>query len=85
VYPLLEQLESSYPLAPVHEAILARAERAGLPALDLAPVFAGQNSSHLWVHETDHHPNGTAHARAADAIVDWLRREHPGFLPGDAP
>jgi len=85
VYPLLEQLESEYPLQPVHAAIVSMAERAGLPALDLLPVFAGRSSSSLWVHDSDHHPNGSAHALAAEAVVTWLRRDVPGFLPGDGP
>lgn len=80
IYPLLEGLEGDYPLSSVHEKIAIIAKSAGLPVLDLAPAFAGQRSSDLWVHDTDHHPNGRAHALAAGAIIDWLRREHPDFL-----
>ncbi|MFO0949061.1 MAG: GDSL-type esterase/lipase family protein [Planctomycetota bacterium] len=80
IYPLLEGLEKEYPLAAVHAKVAALAKAAGLPVLDLAPAFAGQKSSELWVHDTDHHPNGRAQAIAAQAIIDWLRREHPDFL-----
>lgn len=80
LYPLLEGTESDYPLAEVHAFVAAAAQRAGLPVLDLAPVFRGQKSSDLWVHPVDHHPNGRAHQMAAAAIVEWLRRDVPGFL-----
>ena len=80
LYPMLEGIESEYPLADVHTYVAAAAKGAGLPVFDLAPVFRGQRSSDLWVHPVDHHPNGRAHELAAAAIVDWLRREVPGFL-----
>ncbi|MBX9792122.1 MAG: SGNH/GDSL hydrolase family protein [Pirellulales bacterium] len=80
LYPMLEGIESGYPLADVHAYVARAATRAGLPVLDLAPVFRGERSSDLWVHPVDHHPNGHAHELAAAAIVDWLRRDVPGFL-----
>lgn len=80
LYPLLEGLEGRYPLQAVHDRVAALARAAGLPVLDLAPAFAGMRTSSLWVHPTDHHPNGKAHAVAARAIIDWLRRQVPGFL-----
>jgi hypothetical protein len=80
LYPLLEGIESDYPLADVHAYVAEAAKRAGLPVLDLAPVFRGQKSSDLWVHPVDHHPNGRAHELAAKSIVEWLRRDVPGFL-----
>jgi len=80
LYPLLEGIESDYPLAAVHAYVAAAAQRAGLPVLDLAPVFRGHKSSDLWVHPVDHHPNGRAHELAAKAIIAWLRSDVPGFL-----
>ncbi len=80
MYPLLESLEGNYPLQPIHDRIGEMARAASLPVLDLAPVFRGQQTEKLWAHPTDHHPNSRAHAQAARAIVDWLRREVPGFL-----
>lgn len=85
LYPLLEGLEQNYQLQPVHDTFRRLAREAQLPVLDLAPVFAGQNSSDLQVDAADHHPNGTAHGIAARAIIDWLRRERPAFLPEAAP
>jgi hypothetical protein len=80
IYPLLESLERNYPFAQVHEHVAAMATRSGLDVLDLTPFFLGQDTSSLWVHATDHHPNGRANSIAAHAIVDWLRAKHPEFL-----
>ncbi len=80
IYPLMEGLERSYPFADIHERVAAIARKAGLPVMDLAPVFAGRKTSDMQVDSSDHHPNGKAHALAARAIVDWLRRDVPGFL-----
>ena len=80
LFPLMESLEQDYPLASIHEQIAAWAREAGLPTLDLAPVFRGMDTSSLQVHPCDHHPNGKAHAIAAKAIVQWLRSDVPGFL-----
>lgn len=79
LYPLMEGLEGEYPLTEVHRKVGAMAQAAGLPVLDLTPAFAGQRTADLWVHDSDHHPNGKAHAIAAKAIVGWLRTL-PGFL-----
>lgn len=84
IYPLMEGFESNYPLQPIHEKVKAMAEEAGLPVLDLTPAFAGQKTSSLWVHPTDHHPNGKANAIAAQAIVEWLKKDVPWFLDPNA-
>ncbi len=83
LYPLLEGTQGSYPLAAVHRRVQTMAEQAGLPVLDLAPVFRGQSPGTLWVHPTDHHPNGHANRLAAEAMAQWLRTL-PGFLPAES-
>ncbi len=80
LYPLLEDLEGAYPLQPVHDAVAAMARSSGLQVLDLAASFRGERTTALWVHPSDHHPNGRAHAIACRAIGEWLRRDVPGFL-----
>ncbi|MBX7166102.1 MAG: hypothetical protein K1X74_07110 [Pirellulales bacterium] len=80
LYPLLIDLESGYPLTPIHELVGRMAREAGLPTLDLLDVFRGRRTSDLWVYATDHHPNSQAHALAAEATVSWLRTDVPGFL-----
>ncbi len=79
LYPLLEGLEGTYPLAEVHARVATLAIERRLPVLDLAPFFQGQKSEALWVHPTDHHPNGHANRIAADAIRRWLLAM-PGYL-----
>jgi len=83
IYPLMEGFESAYPLQTIHEKVKAMAEEAGLPVLDLTPAFAGRKTSDLWVHPTDHHPNGKANAIAAQAIFEWLKKDVPWFLTPD--
>jgi hypothetical protein len=56
------------------------ARSAGLEVIDLAPAFAGRRTESLWVHPSDHHPNGSAHALAARALVEGLRGSANGFL-----
>lgn len=80
IYPLMEGLERSYPFAEIHARVAEMARRAGIPALDLAPVFAGCDTQSLWVHPADHHPNGKAHRMAAERIAKWLSEEVPGYL-----
>ena len=80
IYPLMEGFESGYPLLSIHEKVKAMAEEAGLPVLDLTSAFAGQKTSDLWVHSTDHHPNGKANAIAAQKIIEWLKKDVPWFL-----
>jgi hypothetical protein len=80
LYPLLEDLEGAYPLQSVHDSVAAMARDAGLDVLDLAPAFAGRSTSALWVHPSDHHPNGRGHAIAVLALTEGLRKSVPGFL-----
>jgi hypothetical protein len=80
LYPLMEQLESQYPLESVHNIVARLAQEAGLPVCDLAPAFAGQRTTEMQVHPVDHHPNSKAHKIAAEAIETWLRQNKPSFL-----
>ena len=80
LFPLLVEQGGEYPFAEIHRRVKAMAEQAGLPTLDLAPVFAGRAPCSLWVHPVDHHPNGEAHGLAADAVARWLRAEQAWFL-----
>ena len=73
VWPLFYQLEA-YPLTEVHELIGAVAQQEGIHSVDLLPLFAGQDARDYWVHPTDFHPNGRAHAEAAAflyAAIPW--------------
>lgn len=83
VYPLMVGLQRDYPLASIHELVARMANDVGLPVLDLAPAFAGQKTESMWVHTSDYHPNGKAHAIAAAEIARWLREDQPWFLEPD--
>ncbi len=83
LFPLMIGLDADYPLAGVHAKVADMARAAGLPVLDLVPAFAGQDAADLHVHVADHHPNGRAHAIAAEAIAAWLRSDVDGFLRAD--
>lgn len=80
LYPLLEDFEGGYPLQSVHDAVAGMARAAGLEVIDLASAFAAETTESLWVHPSDHHPNGRAHALAARALAEALRRSASGFL-----
>ena len=80
IYPLIYMLEEEYPFAGQHARMKRMAEKLGIPVLDLRSTFQGQETSNMYVHPTDRHPSGRAHALAARAIARWLKDEHPGFL-----
>ena len=71
VWPLFYQLEA-YPLTEVHEIIEAVAQQEGIHSVDLLPLFAGKDAQQYWVHPTDFHPNGRAHAEAAAFLYDAI-------------
>jgi len=75
IYPLMYELDGPYPLKPCHDEVVRRAKAAGLPVLDLAPFFAGRDTTSLQVHPIDHHPNGRAHEIAARAVAPWILAE----------
>lgn len=84
LYPLMFELERSYPLQPIHEKVAELARKAGLRVLDLAPAFHGLKAQSIQVNPCDHHPNGRAHAIAAEAIAQWLKKEAPDFFTSDS-
>ena len=73
IWPLFVGLEGPYPFAPVHETIGRFCQGAGIPVLDLLPVFEGRRSSDLWVHPVDRHPNEVAQALAAEALAPFVQ------------
>jgi GDSL-like lipase/acylhydrolase family protein len=83
VWPMLVDLGPDYPHRDKHAFIVRECERAGIPVLDLLPVFEGRDASALWAARDDHHPNGAALALAADAVARDLERR--GILAGTKP
>lgn len=60
-----------------HEQLAKYWEEAGIPHLDLLPTFSNVPPAELIVNPHDAHPNEHAHALAAAAIDEFLKREIP--------
>jgi hypothetical protein len=82
MFPLFSwNLDESYPLAYAHEAVRKTVEAAGLPLLDLFPIYRGQEQRLLEaVPDRDPHPNDVAHRLAAEELIFWL--DQRSLLPG---
>jgi lysophospholipase L1-like esterase len=72
IFPFLTELGNEYPFSKAHRKLMSFCKTAGLPALDLLPVFRRHANEDLTVNRFDSHPNETAHQIAADAIRDGL-------------
>ncbi|MBX7192986.1 MAG: hypothetical protein K1X94_13050 [Sandaracinaceae bacterium] len=75
LWPLLAQLEdeSRYPFRATHERIAQDLGARGLRVVDTLPSFVETETSSLWVHEVDHHPNAEGHRRFAEAVLPAVR------------
>ena len=75
LWPLLVGLESSgtYPFEAAHGQIRKGVERIGIPFVDLLDTLRGRDSSSLWVHSSDLHPNEIAQALVAPVLTDFAR------------
>lgn len=62
----------------VHDQLSQYWKERGVPHLDLLPVFSNIPPAKLVVNAHDAHPNEYAHALAAQAIDEFLKREIPG-------
>lgn len=71
-FPVLYQLDDSYPLKKEEALIKEAVLEAGGEFVDLFEKFKGQDSRKLWVHPVDHHPNEAAHKIAARAIIEAM-------------
>jgi len=83
LFPYLVDLAPDrYIYAEQHEKIAAAVDEAGLPFLDLWPLYAeiDPNGKRWWVLTWDSHPGPEAHQLAGEAIADRLRET---LGPGD--
>ena len=69
VFPVLYQLDDSYPFLPIHAMIQQEVASANGICIDLFPLLKGRDAAKLWVHPTDPHPNEIVHAVVAEAIA----------------
>jgi len=68
IFPLLIDLDDSYPFKAEHVLITRVGRENQMIAVDLLPAFVGLEPSSLWVKPTDSHPNARGHSIAAEAI-----------------
>ncbi|MBX3394738.1 MAG: SGNH/GDSL hydrolase family protein [Phycisphaerae bacterium] len=69
IWPVLWELDGRYPFKDIHGLISAFCAEQGIACVDLLETFTGLDASSLWVHPMDHHPNATAHDRAARLLL----------------
>jgi lysophospholipase L1-like esterase len=69
--PELHELDP-YAFEREHALVTAFVRSLGVPVLDLAPAFRGEDPQSLWVSRDDAHPNARAHGLIADYTRDFL-------------
>ncbi|RME55705.1 MAG: SGNH/GDSL hydrolase family protein [Deltaproteobacteria bacterium] len=74
IFPLMYDLDDSYPFRSIHRLILDLCAAEGIDAVDLFPDFRGIDARELWAHPSDHHPNERAHAIIAEALAREIER-----------
>jgi GDSL-like Lipase/Acylhydrolase family len=75
LWPLLVGLEdgTAYPFEDAHAQIRRGVERAQIPFVDLLPALRGRDTSSLWVHESDLHPNELAQELVAPVLTRFVQ------------
>ena len=83
IFPLFGiPLTAEYPFHPIHEKVVTLLSTLTIPALDLYPAFAGIPLDRLQVIVgQDFHPNEIGHRIAAEAILEWLKKD--ALLPSN--
>jgi hypothetical protein len=74
--PELHQLDP-YAFEREHAMVRDFVRALGVPVLDLAPAFRGEDPQSLWVSLDDAHPNARAHGLIADYTRDFLLESGP--------
>lgn len=72
LFPVLYDLDASYPFRDIHAKIEQACKSAGCEFIDLLKVYEGRRAESLWVHPVDQHPNEVAHRLAAESIAAHL-------------
>jgi lysophospholipase L1-like esterase len=81
-----QPFDESYPYLPIHRRVTEWAQAFGIEAVDLLPLFAGEDHRDWWI-EGDGHPNGKANRRIAEALrgrVESMARARPNGRGGGA-
>ena len=75
IWPLIMDFDK-YEFTAIHSWILSETEKRGFFAIDLLPYFSKLHFRDLQVTAEDNvHPNASGHHIAADAFIEWFRRE----------
>jgi hypothetical protein len=65
IFPVLVELNDSYPFQAACDAIANFAGAEGIPVHDLLEGFRGENGPSLWAAPLDQHPNARGHANVS--------------------
>ena len=76
-FPILHRL-SDYPFRNLHDQVGSVAADLQMPFIDVLPEVTGRDTSELWVHVTDHHPNEIVHRMVAERLAAWVRESGRG-------
>lgn len=72
IFPILSNLDDSYPFSEIHQVVKQAVEKQGIMSCDLFLSFKGHNARKLWLHPLDRHPNVTGHRIIAEGIYQYL-------------
>jgi hypothetical protein len=73
-FPFLQHLGPGYEFRAVHAQLGKFWQELGVPHLDLLDLYEAHRNERLTVNSHDAHPNVRAHALAAEAILDFVRK-----------
>lgn len=72
VFPMLVQLDDSYPFQAITDHVVAFARDNDIPVYNLLPDFMGRYAPNYWVSSLDQHPNERGHALVAERLRPFL-------------
>jgi lysophospholipase L1-like esterase len=73
-FPFLHALGPEYEYQPIHDCLSEQWSELDVPHLDLLSVYESLDPAEVVVNANDAHPNENAHAMAADAIAEFLKK-----------
>jgi hypothetical protein len=80
IWPMLYSLSDAYPFLPAHQAVAEACRKTDIPMLDLLDRLKAHPTAKLIIHPNDSHPNKLACRLAAEAIHEYLRRQHSSWF-----
>ena len=74
IFPVLLQLDESYPLRGIIDVLEKFCRANEIPVLSLLPRYMGMDAPSLWVSQFNQHPNERGHEIAADGILEFVEK-----------